>query len=163
MIDYITPQFNLWPIVKTQQYNLSVYEHLAYCGDYINEDFLHRFEHLKSCSPSRLFRLAVSHQTLILQCWLREQLGTSLVFRIGRYPIRLSTLKCTFLKQQGINQLSREQITVELLKTWQEFHGAFAEYRVVTIICSHLEETQLSALCDSRDMATRNLLKLTIV
>ena len=136
--------------------NLDVYKHLIYCGNYVDEGFLLRFNTIGTTSHfSRLFRRAVSHQTISLRCWLREQLGTS-AFSLDHHPVHFSALKRIFLKQQGINpdQWSWEQITVELLRAWQEFHGAFAEYRVVTVSCNHLEGMQHAAFCDSRDIVT---------
>ena len=140
----------------SDNYELDVYEHLTYCGNYVDNYFLLRFNVIGTAFPlRRLFRRAVGHQTASLRRWLREQLGTS-AFSLDHHPVHFSALKRIFLKQQGINpdQLSREQITKELLRAWQEFHGAFAEYRVVTVSCNHLEGMQHAAFCDSRDIVT---------
>ena len=132
--------------------NLDVYEHLIYWGKYVDESFLFQFK--TAPFKQQLFRRAINHQTSFLRRWLREQLGTS-AFSLDHHPVHFSALKRIFLKQQGINpdQWSREQITVELLRDWQEFHGAFAEYRVVTVSCNYLEGLQHAAFCDSRDIA----------
>jgi hypothetical protein len=138
---------------ETDEYELSVYERLIYSGDYVDENFLHRFEHRRTTFPSRVFRRAVNHQIFTLRRWLRERLKTQ-AFSLDHHPIHFSALRRIFLKQQGINpdQLSQEHITVELLRAWQEFHGAFAEYRVTTVSFNHLEGIQHGDFCHSRDV-----------
>ena len=146
--------------METQSWEFSVYEHLTYRGDYVNEQFLLRLEHLNAMGiafPPRLFRRAVSHQVTALRRWLKAKLGTS-AFSLDHHPVHFSALKRIFLKQQGFNpeQLIKEQLTVELLRAWQEFHGAFAEYRVTTVSLNHLEGIQHSAFCESRDIKLDN-------
>lgn len=112
------------------------YKHLKCSEHYVNEEFLNRFRRrvIKSDYLSnRLFRLAVVHQQAVLKRWLREELGTD-QFSLDHHPVPFSALKHIFLKQQGIDPRnhSPHPPTVQLLRDWQHFHGALAEYRVTS-------------------------------
>ncbi len=112
------------------------YQYLKCPGHYVSERFLNRFSrrrHTKPCYPSnRLFRLAVIHQQAVLRRWLREELDTD-QFSLDHHPVPFSALKRIFFKQKGFNpdQLTGQNPTIKLLKDWQLFHGALAEYRVI--------------------------------
>lgn len=109
---------------------------LSYIGNYIDESFLRWFSQqdlaaidLQSRGLNHLFREAVKHQTTEL----RQRLGISDGTSLDHYPVHFSTLKWIFLKLQGFNPrcFTRYQITTEMLRDWQYFHGALAEYRLM--------------------------------
>jgi hypothetical protein len=109
---------------------------LSYVGDYIDETFLRWFSQqdpatidLQGRGLNHLFREAVKHQTV----GLRRYMGIKKTISLDHYPVHFSTLKWIFLKLQGFNpcRFTRREITTEMLRDWQHFHGALAEYRLL--------------------------------
>jgi hypothetical protein len=102
------------------------FEHPA---EIINDGFLNNFKLKK---PSKTFREAIRHQHRALRQELIQHLDTT-EFSLDHYPVPFAVLKYIFLKLQGMNpiEFTREQITVDLLREWQQFHGCMAEYRIV--------------------------------
>ena len=98
-------------------------------GELINDDFL---SNLKLKRPASIFRKAVSHQPRALHQNLAQCLEIR-EFSLDHHPVPFAILKYIFLKLQGItpNELTLEQITEDLLRDWQYFHGYMAEYRIV--------------------------------
>lgn len=111
------------------------YDHLRYCGQYQDESFLEWFigQDLYRRKISYIFRRAVLHQTSVLREELREEILMD-YFVLDHHPVTFSALKWVFLKLKGFTpyDFSHHHITVNLLRDWQCFHGALAEYRVVT-------------------------------
>jgi hypothetical protein len=115
---------------------------VIYSGNYVDEIFLRQFSRkdiasAKNFYPARIFRSAVYHQSTRVRQRLIKLGFLDLMedFSLDHHPVHFSSLKWVFLKLQGINpyKLTREDITVELLRDWQCFHGALAEYRPLTL------------------------------
>lgn len=116
-----------------------------YSGNYVDEAFLRWFSHQDFTSankkskfyPARIFRGAVYHQSTRVRQQLIKLGFLDLMedFSLDHHPVHFSSLKWVFLKLQGINpyKLTRKDITVDLLRDWQCFHGALAEYRPLTL------------------------------
>lgn len=110
---------------------------LSYVGDYIDETFLLWFSQqdpatidLRGRGLNHLFREAVRHQTV----GLRQYMGINeKTISLDHYPVHFSTLKWIFLKLQGFNprRFTRQEVTTEMLREWQYFHGTLAEYRLL--------------------------------
>ena len=112
--------------MRNQYFDCFDFEHSA---EIINDDFLNNFKVKK---PAKTFREAIDHQQRALRKNLIQPLGIT-EFSLDHYPVPFAILKYIFLKQQGIKpiEFTREQITAELLREWQYFHGYMAEYRVI--------------------------------
>ena len=106
-------------------------EHYQCPGEIINDAFLLHSDYT-SMAPSKLFRRAIRHQMNALHRHLETQLGIK-EFSLDHHPVPFIILKRIFLMQQGINPdtLTRDQITLELMFEWQQFHGQVAEYRII--------------------------------
>ena len=137
---------------------MNSYSHLVHLScppeEYINSMALERVAQLAltpgSDPPSRLLRRAVKHQQMVL----RQQLQLhDRPFCLDHHPIPFSSLRRIFLKQRGINPDNhpRDTLTVELLREWQAFHGAMAEYRVVDPQVHYLMGVGQSAYCENTD------------
>ena len=118
--------------MRTRYFDCFDFEHPA---ELINDGFLNNFRLKK---PSKTFREAIRHQHSAVRQELIQHFDTT-EFSLDHYPVPFAVLKYIFLKLQGIKptEFTREHITVDLLREWQQFHGCMAEYRVVNEIVNH--------------------------